>query len=78
MQCLPWVLENGLNTRLLVDQIASARLRAFAWLDVTVAALALHVFIISDERRNKVPRFWLPILGTPTVGVSLGLPVYLL
>jgi hypothetical protein len=77
-QFIPWVVENGLNVPLLVDQIASSRLAAFGWLDVIVAALALFLFIISDGRRHEVPARWLPILGTLTVGVSLGLPLYLL
>jgi hypothetical protein len=77
-QFIPWVIENGLNVSLLVDQIASSRVAVFGWLDVIVAALALFVFIISDGRRHQVPGLWLPIVGTLTVGVSLGLPLYLL
>ncbi|MGD8996483.1 MAG: DUF2834 domain-containing protein [Anaerolineae bacterium] len=77
-QFIPWVVENGLNVSLLVDQIASSRLAAFGWLDVIVAALALFVFIVSDGRQHRVPGLWLPIVGTLAVGVSLGLPLYLL
>lgn len=77
-QFIPRVIENGLNVPLLVDQIASSRLAAFGWLDVIVAALALFVFMISDGRRHQVPSLWRPIVGTLTVGVSLGPPLYLL
>jgi hypothetical protein len=77
-QSIPWMIENGLNASLLFQQIASSRLAAFGWLDVMVAALALFVFIITDGRRHQVPGLWLPIVGTLTVGVSLGLPLYLL
>lgn len=78
-QFIPWVLKNGLNVPLLVDQITSSHVAAFGWLDVVVSVPALFVFIISDGRRHQVPpSVWLPIVGTLTVGVSLGLPLYLL
>ena len=77
-QFIPRVVENGLNVPFLVDQIVSSRLAALDWLHVIVAALALFVFIISDGRRHQVPGLRLPIVGTRTVGVSLGLPLYLL
>ena len=77
-QFVPWIIENGLNIPLLVNQIASSRLAAFGWLDVIVSALALFVLIFSDRRKKQIPHLWLPIVGTLTVGVSLGLPLYLL
>lgn len=76
-QFIPWVVENGLNIPLLINQIASSRLAAFGWLDVVVSALTLFVLILTDGRKKRVPHLWLPIVGTLTVGVSLGLPLYL-
>jgi hypothetical protein len=77
-QFVPWITENSLNISLLVNQIASSRLAAFGWLDVIVSALALFALIFTDGRQKQVPHLWLPIVGTLTVGVSLGLPLYLL
>ena len=71
------VRDSGLDVSLLVKEIASSGLAAFGWLDVVVSALALLVFILAEDRRYKVPRFWSPILGTLTVVVSLGPPLYL-
>lgn len=34
-------------------------------------------FIVADSRSRNVRYLWLPVLGTVTVGVSLGLPLYL-
>jgi hypothetical protein len=61
-----------------VGFFTSSRLAAFGWLDVIVSALALFVLIFGDGRKQRVPHLWLPIVGTLTVGVSLGLPLYLL
>ena len=76
-QFLPWLAENGLNIPLLIEQIATPQIAAFGWLDVIISALVLFVFILTDGRRQKVSRLWLPIAGTLIVGVSLGLPLYL-
>ena len=74
---IPWVMENGLNVPLLLNQIASSPVASFGWLDVIVSAGALFIFVYSDTRKRKVQYWWLTIIGTLTVGVSLGLPLYL-
>lgn len=76
-QFLPWLADNGLNVGLLIEGIASSRIAAFGWLDVIVSAVVLFVFVLTDGPKRKVSNLWLPILGTLTVGVSLGLPLYL-
>ena len=78
MKFVPWLLENGLDISLLIREITGSHLAAFAWMDVIVSALALFVFIYYDGRKNGINNLWLPVLGTLTVGVSLGLPLYLL
>ena len=74
---IPWVIEDGLNVPLLVNQIASSPVASFGWLDVIISAVALFVVIYSDSQKIKVRYWWLAIIGTLTVGVSLGLPLYL-
>jgi hypothetical protein len=77
-QFIPWMVQNGVNLPLLIDQTASSRLAAYGWLDVIVAAAALFVFVVSDGRRHQIPGLWLPVVGTLMVAFSLGLPSYLL
>ncbi|WP_367990570.1 DUF2834 domain-containing protein [Vibrio sp. NTOU-M3] len=74
---LPWLLENGLNLPLLFQQAMSTPVSQFAWLDVAIAGVALLVFISVDGQRHRVPKRWLAIVATLTVGVSFGLPLYL-
>ena len=75
---VPWVAENGLNIIGLISEAGSARISAFAWLDVVVSACVLVGFILAEGSRQGMKRLWLPVLGTCTVGVSLGLPLFLL
>lgn len=71
----PWALKNGLDMRLLLDQ-ATPPVAAFAWLDVVVAAVVVFVLAIKQIFAGQ-SRFWLVVVGTCGVGVSLGLPLYL-
>ena len=77
-QFAPWLREHGLAIPLLVQHALSTPVSAFAWLDVLVSAVVVVVFIVVEGQRCRVPRLWLPILGLCTVGVSLGLPLFLL
>ncbi len=77
-QFLPWLTNNGPNLLLAVQQISGDQLSAFAWLDVIVSAVALIFFILIEGRHIGMKHIWLPIAGTCLVGVSLGLPLFLL
>ena len=75
---IPWLAEHGLDVSLLVSQAGQTRIGAFAWLDVIVSAIVLIGFIIIEGVRQGMQKLWIPVLGTCTVGVSLGLPLFLL
>ncbi|MGD2180572.1 DUF2834 domain-containing protein [Lusitaniella coriacea] len=76
-QFIPWLAEHGFDLIQLVQDAARLKIGAFAWLDVLVSALALLGWIITDAR-SLGKKMWLPVVGTLTVGVSLGLPLFLL
>jgi len=77
-QFISWIAENGITMNAFLSEAISSRVSAFAWLDVMVAAIVLIGFVIYEGSRLEMKRLWLPILGTCTVGVSLGLPLFLL
>jgi hypothetical protein len=73
---IPWLVQNGLNLRLLVQQATANPIAVFAWLDVLIAALV--VLILAGRRIAAGDReHWWVVAGTCAVGVSLGLPLYL-
>jgi Terpene cyclase DEP1 len=76
-QILPWLVEQGLNLRLLVAELFSTRPGAFFALDVLISALAVISLIRRDGSRHGVRLQWLPIAATCLVGVSCGLPLFL-
>ncbi|MCI0356703.1 MAG: DUF2834 domain-containing protein [Acidobacteria bacterium] len=76
-QFLPWLSEHGLNFALLFRELFANRISAFFGIDVIVSALVLFVFIGVESSRRRIRTWWLPTLATLTVGVSLGLPLFL-
>ena len=76
-QFAPWVMEHGLSPALAFSEIYDSRLSLFAWLDVIVSAVVLLTFVGVESRRLGMQRIWIYWLATLTVGVSLGLPLFL-
>ena len=77
-QFVPWILANGFEIPLLIAEASSNAISSFAWLDVIVSAVVLLVFIFFESSRLQMRYWWLPVVGTLTVGVSFGLPLFLL
>jgi hypothetical protein len=76
-QFVPWVATNGLNMALFFQQLFANRIGGFFGMDVIVSAVALLVFVRSESSRLRVRGRWLPLIAVLTVGVSLGLPLFL-
>ena len=76
-QFVPWVMQNGLNMPLFFQQLFANRIGAFFAMDVLVSAVVLMVFAGSEKMRMGAGPKWLTLLAVLTVGVSLGLPLFL-
>jgi hypothetical protein len=77
-QFTPWLMENGLDLQLFFNELyVNAISRFFAW-DVLVSAVVILTFLVIDG--GGIPRWQRILVGVATcsVGVSFGLPVYLL
>ncbi|WP_197430035.1 MULTISPECIES: DUF2834 domain-containing protein [Stenotrophomonas] len=75
-QFVPWLIANGLNVPLLLQQATSSNIAAFAWADVLVSGLATIVLICVGGRRLRMRRLWMP-LSSIVIGPSLALPLFL-
>ena len=76
-QFVPWLLRHGIDLPLFVHELFVNRISAFFGMDVFVSALVLVVFMRVESARLNICRRWLPVLAVLTVGVSLGLPMFL-
>ena len=77
-QLIPFVRENGLDTTLFVQQLFANRVSGFFGLDVIVSSMVLWVFVYSEGSRLRMRHLWVYIFANLLVGVSLGLPLFLL
>ena len=76
-QFIPWLFQHGLNASLFVQELFATRIGAFFGLDVVVSAIVLFVFVLAERKAIGSRYFWIPIVATIVVGVSLGLPLFL-
>ena len=77
-QFISWIAENEFAITALMAEAVGSRISAFAWLDVIISAVVLIGFILHEGYRQSIKLLWLPILATCLVGVSFGLPMFLL
>ena len=76
-QFLPFLREHGLDLRLFVRQLFANPVSGFFGMDVIVSSIVLWVFVSVEGRRSAMTHLWAPIAASLTVGVSLGLPLFL-
>jgi len=76
-QFLPWLFQHGLNLALFAREFFANRIGAFFGMDVIVSAVALLVFTRIESTLLGIRRRWLVVVAVLTVGVSLGLPLFL-
>ena len=73
----PWVLENGMNIRLFIEQMFPNRVAGTFSIDVLISSVVLWVFVLTEGPRARVPHLWAPLLANIVAGVSSGLPLFL-
>lgn len=76
-QFIPFLLEHGFDVPLFFQQLFSNWIGGFFGFDVIVSSIVLMVFIVSEAKRLEIKHIWAPIVATLSVGVSLGLPLFL-
>jgi hypothetical protein len=74
---IPFLLENGLDFRLIVEQMFSNRISGSFALDVIVSSIVFWVLVFVEGRRAELKNLWVPIAANVVVGLSLGLPLFL-
>jgi hypothetical protein len=76
-QFVPWLATNGLDLRLMWQQLFINQVSGFFAFDVLLSSLVLILFMHTEGGRLGVRSRWLPLLALLTVGVSLALPLFL-
>lgn len=77
-QFFPFILEHGLDIKLFFEQFFANKISGFFGMDVIVSSLVLWTFVFWEGTRLKMPNLWVYVVCNLLVGVSLGLPLFLL
>lgn len=77
-QFVPFLLEHGLNLELFFEQLFVNRISSFFAMDLIVSSLVLWIFVFWEGSRLGMKNLWVYIASNLLVGVSLGLPLFLL
>jgi hypothetical protein len=74
---IPWLFEHGFSPALFWQELFANRISGFFALDVLVSAIVFIVFTRVESVRLGIRGRWIAVLAVLTVGVSLGLPLFL-
>lgn len=77
-QFVPFLLEKGLNINAFFGQLFANQISGFFGMDVIVSGVVFLFFVFSEGSRLKMKNLWIYIATNLLVGVSLGLPLFLL
>ena len=75
---MPFLLEHGLNLQLFFEQLFVNRISSFFATYLIVSSLVLWIFVFWEGSRLGMKNLWVYIASNLLVGVSLGLPLFLL
>lgn len=77
-QLIPFLQTHGLDLKLFFTFLFANHVSGFFGMDVIVSSVVLWLFVFSEGRRLGMKRLWLYVVCNLAVGVSLGLPLFLL
>ncbi|WP_009632770.1 DUF2834 domain-containing protein [Synechocystis sp. PCC 7509] len=77
-QFVPFLVKHGLNLQLFFEQLFINRISSFFAMDLIVSSLVLWVFVFWEGSRLGMKNLWVYVASNLLVGVSLGLPLFLL
>lgn len=75
---VPFLVEHGLNLQLFFEQLFVNGISSFFAMDLIVSSLVLWAFVLWEGSRLGMKNLWIYIASNLIVGVSLGLPLFLL
>jgi hypothetical protein len=75
---LPFLIENGINFHILIDLLFVNKVSSAFGINALITSIIFVIFISIENNKIKLPHLWIPILASSIVGVSFGLPLYLL
>ena len=77
-QFIPFLREHGFDLSLFFQQLFANNVSGFFGMDVIVSSFTLWFLVYTEGTRLKMRHLWIYVVCNLLVGVSLGLPLFLL
>ncbi|MFN6515018.1 MAG: DUF2834 domain-containing protein [Nostoc sp. CreGUA01] len=77
-QFVPFLFEHNLDIQLFFQQLFANKISGFFGMDLIVSSLVFWTFVFAEGTRLKMQNLWIYVACNLLVGVSLGLPLFLL
>lgn len=74
---LSFLIENGLDLVLLVNQLFANDISTFFAVDLLITAIVFLVFTYRESQRHGMKNWWVYIVATLLVGPSFAFPLFL-
>lgn len=74
---VPFLLTNGLNLALLIEQLFANQISSFFATDFFISCIVFWVYLYQETTHYRIKWWWVCILANLLVGLSLALPLFL-
>lgn len=74
---VPWLNVHGMDWGLMGDLLMANQITQATLIDLSLAALVALIFMVAEGLRARVPLWWIAPIGTCTIGLCFGLPLFL-
>ncbi len=75
---ISFLLSYGFDLGQLFSQMLASPIAMFFVADIVISSVVLWMFIYQETRKRPIKLWWLSVIANLLVGVSLGLPLFLL
>ena len=77
-QLIPFAIEHGFNLQLFIKQLFVNHISSCFALDIIVSSFVFWILVWVEGSRLKMDNLWVYVVANLTVGLSFGLPLFLL
>lgn len=77
-QLIPFAIDHGFDLNLFLEQLFINRIASCFALDVIISSFVFWIFVFLEGSRLEIKNLWVYLFANLTVGLSFGLPLFLL
>jgi len=72
-----FLIEHGLDLNLILKQLFANQISTFFAVDFLISCIVFWVFMFVETKKYRIKEWWICLILTLTVGLSMALPLFL-